>query len=162
MKELLCDPTHLYIVIGILLLAMVLLGSGKGIGALIKPLINKLTGKGDVVVNVGGGESCELTERRRYTPLTIDDIRFVLAEIGQEQKNCMAHEGIVKDIGFVIDECKSIWLEIKDINKRQMDFRAKLPEQYVAKAELVNIQDRLKSIDGKLDRYIELSVKNAR
>lgn len=160
MKEILCDPQHLLIIIGILLLAMVLLGSGKGLGTLISPLIKKLTGKSDVVINVENDDNP--TERRRHPHLTIDDLRTVIAELNQGQKNCLVHEGVSRDIGFVIDECKSIWLEIKEVNKRQIALREKLPEQYVAKADMANIQERLRSIDGKLDRYMELAVKNAR
>jgi len=161
MKEALCDPQHLFIIIGVLLLSMILLGSGRGIGALAKPLFMKLLGKSPPVV-VQMGDGCEPTERRRDSHLTIDDIRVVLSELNQGQKNCLVHEGVTRDIGFVIDECKSIWLEIKEVNKRQIVLREKLPEQYVAKADLISIQDRLRSIDGKLDRYMELAVKNSR
>jgi len=162
MTDLLCNPTYLYIIIGVLFLAILIFGSGKGIGALIKPLLQKITGKSPVTVNVGGSVSEEFAERRGHSALTIDDMRLVLSELNHGQRSCMAHEGVSKDIGFVVDECKSIWLEIKEVNKRQMELRSKLPEQYVAKSDLIIIQDRLKSIDGKLDRYMELAVKNAR
>lgn len=71
---------------------------------------------------------------------------------------CIEHSGILKDVGFIIGECKTIWLEIKDINLRQMDLRSKLPEKYASKDDLRGIQDKLISIDTKLDRYLELNV----
>jgi hypothetical protein len=73
---------------------------------------------------------------------------------------CLQHAGLIRDTSFTIDECKNIWLEIKDINNRQMTLRQKLPEDYVSKNDLSSIQDRLKSIDSKLDRYMELAVSS--
>jgi hypothetical protein len=53
MKEFLCDPTHLFLIIGILLLSVVLMGTGKGLGALIGPIIKKW-GKGtEINLNMG-------------------------------------------------------------------------------------------------------------
>lgn len=71
---------------------------------------------------------------------------------------CLDHTGLIRDTSFAIAECKSIWLEIKDINSRQMSLRQKLPEDYVSKSDLASIQDRLRSIDGKLDRYMEFAL----
>jgi len=71
---------------------------------------------------------------------------------------CLQHAGLIRDTNFTIEECKSIWLEIKDINSRQMTLRQKLPEDYVSKHDLSSIQDRLKSIDSKLDRYMEFAM----
>lgn len=71
---------------------------------------------------------------------------------------CVEHMGLVKDIAFTASECRSIWLEIKDINSRQMTLREKLPQQYISRSDLKEIQDRLGNIDKKLDRYLELSV----
>lgn len=73
---------------------------------------------------------------------------------------CMQHAGLVRDTAFTIEECKSIWLEIKDINNRQMTLRQKLPEDYVSKHDLMSIQDRLKSIDSKIDRYMEMAMSH--
>lgn len=71
---------------------------------------------------------------------------------------CLQHIALAKDASFTIEECKSIWLEIKDINKRQMELRQRLPENYVSKNDLKEIQDKLKTIDDKLDRYLEFSI----
>lgn len=71
---------------------------------------------------------------------------------------CLQHAGLIRDTSFTIEECKSIWLEIKDINARQMTLRQKLPEDYVSKHDLSIIQDRLKSIESKLDRYMEFAM----
>ena len=71
---------------------------------------------------------------------------------------CLQHAGLIRDTSFTIEECKSIWLEIKDINSRQMTLRQKLPEDYVSKNDLTNIQIRLNSIDEKLGRYMEFAM----
>jgi hypothetical protein len=89
-------------------------------------------------------------------------IRFSSAEIKpcttDFKHECIEHSGMVKDIGFVATECKSLWLEIKEINTRQMELRSRLPAEYVSKDDLREIQGRLKSIDHKLDRFLELHV----
>jgi hypothetical protein len=160
MAKLLCEPTHLFIIIGVLLLALVCLGSGKGLGALVRPLIQKLSGKSPVTVNVGAGN--DNSERRCPPPLTIADIRQIIGEVNREPVKCLISDGMAKDINFLVEECKSIWVEMKEVNKRQITLRERLPEQYVAKTDLIGIQDRLKSIDAKLDRYMELSILNVR
>jgi hypothetical protein len=66
---------------------------------------------------------------------------------------CTDHSGIIKDVGFLATECKSIWSEIKDINLRQINLREKLPKDYVSKEDLADIKGRLKSIDEKIDAY---------
>jgi len=168
MKELLCDTTHLYVIIGVLLIVMICLGSGKGIGILIKPLIQKLTGKSPVTVNVGCDDSKEglsegCIERRKYPPITLADLKDVLATMHIRPPDYdlvkTRQEGVLKDISFVVQDCKALWLEIKEINLRQFQLREKLPEQYVNKSDLVGINDRLKSIDDKLSRYIEHYIK---
>ena len=75
-----------------------------------------------------------------------------------ESAFCLAHAGLIRDSSFTIDECKSIWLEIKEVNHRQMSLRERLPKDYVSKDDLTGIQERLKSIDGKLDRYMEFNM----
>lgn len=75
---------------------------------------------------------------------------------------CPYHSGLVKDTTFTIEECKAIWLEIKEINQRQMSLRERLPRDFVSKEDLKNIQIRLGNIDLKLDRYYELGVHNMR
>jgi hypothetical protein len=139
---------------------LICLGSGKGLGALVRPLLQKLTGKAPVTVNVGAGN--DNSERRCPPPLTVADIRQIIGEVNREPVKCIISDGMAKDINFLVEECKSIWVEMKEVNKRQIALREKLPEQYVAKSDLINIQDRLKSIDGKLDRYMELSVFNSK
>jgi hypothetical protein len=63
------------------------------------------------------------------------------------------HYGFIKDIGFLAMECKNIWLEIKDVNKRQITLRESLPKDYVSRDDLTEIKLRLKSIDDKLENY---------
>ena len=164
MVNFLCETNHLLIIIGVLLAALIVLGSGKGIGTLLGPLIKKLTGKGDgVTVNIGELPN-GFVERRRYPPITIDDLKKVLEATSKNR--CDAHEtiktrqdGVLKDTGSLLQDCRDIWLEIKAINLRQLQLREKLPEQYVNKSELGVMNDRLKSIDSKLDRYFERGVK---
>lgn len=72
------------------------------------------------------------------------------------------HSGLERDVSFLAEECKAIWLEIKEINQRQMSLRERLPRDYVSKDDLKSIQDRLGNIDKKLDRYYELGVHNRR
>lgn len=49
---------HLIIIIGALLLALIVVGSGRGIGVLVKPLIKRWTGNKEtaVTVNIEGGD----------------------------------------------------------------------------------------------------------
>lgn len=75
---------------------------------------------------------------------------------------CPVHSGLVRDTAFSIEECKAIWLEIKEINKRQMSLRERLPHEYVSREDLRGIQERLGNIDQKLDRYYELGFHNRR
>src|SRR5512135_786359 len=81
-------------------------------------------------------------------------------EGGSDYRVCPYHSGLVRDANFAIEECKAIWLEIKDINKRQMSLRERLPHEYVSRDDLRGIQDRLTGIDQKLDRYYELGLHN--
>lgn len=69
------------------------------------------------------------------------------------QAVCSDHSGIIKDVGFLAIECKSIWSEIKDINVRQINLRERLPKEYVSKEDLGEIKGRLKTIDDKLEAY---------
>jgi hypothetical protein len=154
----LCEPEHLAIIILVLLVALLVVGSGKGIGTMIGGLIRKFTGKGDVIVNVGGEEG----EGHRVG-VTLEELR---AELFKQPFHCADHamvkerqDGVLVKIDFLIAECKSVWGEIKDINQRQIALREKLPLQYINKDDLTGIKERLKSIDDKLDRYMELSLK---
>lgn len=72
------------------------------------------------------------------------------------------HSGFERDVSFLAEECKAIWLEIKEINQRQMSLRERLPRDYVSKDDLKSIQTRLGNIDQKLDRYYELGIHNRR
>jgi DNA integrity scanning protein DisA with diadenylate cyclase activity len=63
------------------------------------------------------------------------------------------HYGLIKDVGFLGTECKNVWLEIREINKRQITLRENLPKDYVNRNDLEDIKSRLKSIDEKLDNY---------
>ena len=148
----LCEPEHLLIIILVLLVAMLVVGSGKGIGTVLGGLIRKITGKGDVIVNVGEGEG------EGHKGLTLADLKRELLF----KPHCTDHslikerqDGVMIKIGFLIEECKLVWVEIKEINQRQIQLREKLPEQYINKSDLAGIKERLKSIDDKLDRYLE-------
>lgn len=66
------------------------------------------------------------------------------------------HYGIAKDLGFLGTECKSLWLEVKDINKRQILLRENLPKDYVSRDDLIEIRSRLKSIDDKLNTFYQV------
>jgi hypothetical protein len=157
----LCEPEHLLIIILVLLVAMLVVGSGKGIGTVLGGLIRKFTGKGDVIVNVGE-QGVQGVQGVQGAGLTLDDLKTELTK----RPHCTDHslikerqDGVMIKIEFLVEECKSIWGEIKDINQRQIVLREKLPEQYINKGDLAGIKERLKSIDDKLDRYIELSIK---
>lgn len=90
MRNFLTDPTNLYIIIGVLLLAILLLGSGKGLGTLVCSLIHRLLGKPPVIVNIGKttpfihDDEYEGPERRRK-----QICRF-------EPSKCTAHQGEVE------------------------------------------------------------------
>ena len=75
-----------------------------------------------------------------------------------ELQTCQEHSGFTTTITSLVEECRTIWLEIKEVNKRQISLRERLPADYVSKSDLVDLKDRLKSIDNKLDRYLELYI----
>jgi len=75
-----------------------------------------------------------------------------------ETQTCQEHSGFTTTITLLVEECKAIWLEIKEVNRRQISLRERLPSDYVSKADLMELKDRLKSIDNKLDRYLELYI----
>jgi len=75
-----------------------------------------------------------------------------------ELQTCQEHSGFTTTITSLVEECRSIWLEIKEVNKRQISLRERLPSDYVSKSDLIDLKDRLKSIDNKLDRYLELYI----
>ena len=173
MINFLCEPTHLWIIISALAVMLVLAGAGKSVGTLLGPLIRKIFG--GVTVNVGtdrneeesmvgSGKKKEECGKEGCGHFVLADAKIMWEELSKQR--CGDHElirqrqdGILKDIAFLIDDCKIIWLEIKDINLRQISLREKLPNQYVAKGDLLGINERLKSIDDKLDRYMERTMK---
>jgi len=109
---------------------IVALGIGLAVGGGVMILVLAKWGRSILFYGVENGTGCSL-------PPTI----------------CVDHSGIIKDVGFLATECKSIWSEIKDINLRQINLREKLPKDYVSKDDLLDIKGRLKSIDEKIDAY---------
>lgn len=75
---------------------------------------------------------------------------------------CNIHSGVANTIAFLVEECKNIWLEVKEVNKRQITLRERLPAEYVSKDDLRGIHDRLGNIDSKLDRYMEITMQRGR
>lgn len=73
---------------------------------------------------------------------------------------CPAHSGIMATAEILqrntTDEFRAVWLEIKEINLRQVELRQRLPEKYVNKDDLIRLENRLGVIDSKIDRIIEL------
>jgi hypothetical protein len=74
----LCDPEHLAIIILVLLVALLVVGGGKGIGKLLGPILKKIFGGGtEVTLNLGGEmakksrecETCGLVVDPRNCPL---------------------------------------------------------------------------------------------
>ncbi len=61
-----CDPHHLLIIIGVLILALLLANVGTGLKGVIGPALKKFLGKGDVTVNIQGGEMAENPKRPEY------------------------------------------------------------------------------------------------
>lgn len=84
--------------------------------------------------------------------------KYRIIQFGRDQHISRECVDYAKDLAFAAKSCEELWREIKDINERQRTLREKLPVEYVSKADLINIQDRLKSIDSKLDRFVELNV----
>jgi hypothetical protein len=58
MHEYICDPKHLWVIIGSLVFALLVVSIGRGGGALLLSLLKKLFGGGEKVnINLGGGMS---------------------------------------------------------------------------------------------------------
>jgi hypothetical protein len=53
----LCEPEHLIIIILVLFAALVLMGTGRGLGKLLGPLVNKLLGRENINLTVNTGEN---------------------------------------------------------------------------------------------------------
>jgi tetrahydromethanopterin S-methyltransferase subunit G len=73
---------------------------------------------------------------------------------------CSKHSGVTKSLEVLEDKVDKgftyVWTEIKEVNKRQIDLRQKLPEQYVSKVDLSEMHNRLRDIDNKLDKFMEI------
>ena len=70
----LCEPEHLILIVLVLLVALLVVGSGKGLGNFIGPLLKKLFGKGsDVTVNIEGGEMSDKLKRSPCASCSITD-----------------------------------------------------------------------------------------
>jgi hypothetical protein len=102
MKEFLCNPQHLYIAIGVLLLVIVLFGAGRGIGALIVPILKRLSGnKSNVTVNVSEG--------KKETPDCKIDPDNCPAHLAEKERSLRNQENIGKLFDKVdhLKECLS-------------------------------------------------------
>jgi hypothetical protein len=77
---------------------------------------------------------------------------------------CAKHSGVTKSLEVLEDkvdkEFTYVWTEIKEVNKRQIELRQKLPEQYVSKVDLSEMHNRLRDIDNKLDKFMEIVLMN--
>ena len=74
----LCEPRQLLLIIGVLFVVIIAISAGKGLGALLVPLLKKFLGKGEVNVIVGAGGKGEAPSG--IAPCLIDP------------KNCTAHQ----------------------------------------------------------------------
>lgn len=99
----LCEPEHLAIIILVLLAALLVVGSGKGIGTLMGGLIRKFTGKGgDVTVNIErGSENPNTIENESKSPCSFMNPTTEYSYSAEHERSMKNQENIEKLFGAV-------------------------------------------------------------
>lgn len=69
----LCEPEHMVIIILVLLAALIAVGSGRGLGKFIGPLLRRFSGKSAVTINVGEGEMPNADSEKRVPSCPLVD-----------------------------------------------------------------------------------------
>jgi hypothetical protein len=109
----LCEPEHLAIIILVLLVALLVVSSGKGLGALIGTLFKRLGGKGaEVTVNVGEDMAKHDGTDAPHCPFTDPN---KCPDHKAEHERSMKNESNIEKLFTAISDVKK---EIRDGNER--------------------------------------------
>lgn len=120
MREFLCEPHHLWIAIAFLLLALLVLGGGKGIGSkLLSPLLKRLLNKKEspVTINIEGGEM----PGEKNSELRGQSCPF-------DPANCRDHKAEHERSLRNIEAIKDLWGAIKALQEKLDTIHAEIGE----------------------------------
>jgi hypothetical protein len=111
MIQQLCEPEHMIIVIIVLLVALLVVGSGRSLGKFIGPVLKRWFGSGGTEINLNLGD--DMTKKHQGPVCLVDPTKCTAHEA--EHERSISNEAKIEKLFTCVSEVKK---EVRDGNER--------------------------------------------